>query len=137
MGPLDEGDRRAVQRELDAMYDAFVQVVATGRGKSVAEIEPLARGRVYTGKDALDLGLVDALGGFDVAIAEMHQLAPSTVGADVVTLRAPRGHVDLVDPPKQAARMLLGALLPERERLLVELASTGETALALSLFDVA
>lgn len=136
MGPLDEDDRRAIQRELDAMYNAFVNVVATGRGRPVAEIEPLARGRVYTGKDALDLGLVDALGGFDVALTEMHQLAPGTVGADVVVMRAPRGHVDLVDPPKQAARMILGAVLPERERLLVELAAGGERALALSLVEV-
>ena len=133
-GPLDEDDRRAVQRELDATYAAFVNVVAKGRKRSAEEIEPLARGRVYTGKDALDLGLVDVLGGFDVALEELRKLAPGTAEAEVVLLKTPRGPVAVPDPAKEAARALLFAVLPERERTLVELA--GERVLALGAVDL-
>jgi protease-4 len=57
----DESERLAAT--LDAIYVDFVAKVAQGRGRPVAEIENIARGRVWTGSDALDIGLVDELGG--------------------------------------------------------------------------
>ena len=62
-----------LDREVDAFYRAFVGVVARGRGRKLDEIEPLARGRVWSGKDAADRGLVDRLGGLDVAIDEVRE----------------------------------------------------------------
>lgn len=53
------------------IYDRFLTVVAEGRGRSVADIEPLARGRVWTGVDAHERGLVDVLGGIERAISEL------------------------------------------------------------------
>lgn len=50
-------------------YDAFVNKVATGRNRPVAEIEAVAKGRVWTGEDALKHGLVDRLGGILTAVA--------------------------------------------------------------------
>jgi len=61
VGKLDE--------QLRAFYDDFVAKVAQSRRKSVAEIEAVAQGRVWTGRQALDNGLVDGLGGLDRAVA--------------------------------------------------------------------
>lgn len=48
---------------IDAIYDDFVAKVAAGRGRALAEVEALARGRVWTGADAVANGLADELGG--------------------------------------------------------------------------
>jgi protease IV len=53
---------------IDAAYADFTTKAAQGRGKDVAELERSARGRVWTGADALKAGLVDELGGFSRAI---------------------------------------------------------------------
>ncbi len=68
---LTEAERDILAREADGFYDAFVDVVAAGRGKESDVIEPLARGRVWSVRDAVEHGLVDALGGFDRAVAEV------------------------------------------------------------------
>lgn len=62
----DERERLAVL--MDAIYDDFVAKVARGRGRPVAEIERIARGRVWTGSDALGVGLVDVMGGLRDAV---------------------------------------------------------------------
>ena len=62
----DERERLAVL--MDAVYDDFVAKVARGRGRPVADIEAIARGRVWTGSDARDIGLVDQLGGLHDAV---------------------------------------------------------------------
>lgn len=54
---------------IDATYQRFLDVVAQGRSIDKAKLEPLARGQIYTGREALTLGLVDALGGQDEAQA--------------------------------------------------------------------
>ena len=61
--------------EMDAIYTDFVGKVAAGRGRSVAEIEPLARGRVWSGRDAYENGLVDDLGGLRDATRIARRLA--------------------------------------------------------------
>jgi protease-4 len=66
--PLTDDERALMNRELDAFYDSFVELVADGRGRSVADIEPLARGRVWLASDAHRHGLVDDLGGMDAAL---------------------------------------------------------------------
>jgi protease-4 len=62
----DERTRFAVT--IDTIYDDFVAKVAAGRKRPVAEIEAVARGRVWTGRDALEAGLVDDLGGLRDAV---------------------------------------------------------------------
>ncbi|MCE3296954.1 MAG: sppA [Crocinitomicaceae bacterium] len=57
-----------VQTEVDEIYAEFIQRVADGRGLSTERVHQLARGRVWTGTDALKIGLVDKLGGLDDAI---------------------------------------------------------------------
>lgn len=69
--PLSPDERAHFERHLDEIYDGFVAAVATGRNKSPADIEPLAGGRVHSGRDAHSHGLIDRLGGFDVAMEEL------------------------------------------------------------------
>ena len=57
-----------IQDEVDEIYDLFKERVAEGRKMSKEKVDILARGRVWTGKDALSIGLVDKLGGIEDAI---------------------------------------------------------------------
>jgi protease IV len=137
--PLDDADRAALGRELDATYAAFVDVVASGRKMATSRVEELARGRVHSGADALEHGLVDALGGFSAAVREMRALLAPEVRdrVDVRVLRAPRRAIPPPEPPppgeagRRAASALLSALLPGRDGMLVALAARGERVLAL------
>ena len=61
--PLTPADRTKWNAMIDATYQRFLDVVAEGRHLDKARLEPLARGQIYTGREALTLGLVDELGG--------------------------------------------------------------------------
>ncbi|HEY7009977.1 MAG TPA: S49 family peptidase, partial [Jatrophihabitantaceae bacterium] len=65
---FSDDERARLAEAIDDIYDDFVAKVASGRGRPVAEIEPVARGRVWTGRDALGVGLVDELGGMRTAV---------------------------------------------------------------------
>ncbi len=66
---FDESQRRILQGYMQSVYDVFKQHVATGRkDKLTKPLDEIAGGRVYTGKQALELGLVDRIGGLDQAI---------------------------------------------------------------------
>ena len=65
---FSDDERERLAAIIDGLYDDFVAKVAQGRGRSVAEIDNIARGRVWTGRDALDIGLVDELGGMRDAV---------------------------------------------------------------------
>lgn len=73
--PWNADERAVVQASMESIYTVFVGRVAAGRGKTPADIEPIAQGRVWTGTDAKRLGLVDELGGLDAALAEARTLA--------------------------------------------------------------
>jgi protease IV len=60
---FSEDERARFAATIDAIYNDFVGKVAAGRRRPVPEIEAVARGRVWTGQDALEVGLVDELGG--------------------------------------------------------------------------
>ena len=66
--PLTEQERTIVQGYIDDFYGGFLERVAEGRNMSVAQVDSVGQGRVWTGKDALSLGLVDELGGLEDAI---------------------------------------------------------------------
>ncbi|NMG75590.1 signal peptide peptidase SppA [Aromatoleum diolicum] len=67
--PLPPEAAKALQLGIDHNYRRFLETVAAARGMPVAEVDPIARGRVWTGEAADKLGLVDQLGGLDDAIA--------------------------------------------------------------------
>jgi protease IV len=72
---ITEQDREEVQRISEDVYSQFIRDVAEGRGLQEAEVRKLAEGRIYTGRRAQELRLVDELGGFNEAIAKAWQLA--------------------------------------------------------------
>jgi protease-4 len=75
---FSEEERARYQRQIDASYRMFLSRVVEGRGLSWAEADSAGRGRVWTGQDALALGLVDTLGGFETAMS----LAKAAAGID-------------------------------------------------------
>lgn len=66
---LSEEELSMIQKGVDDIYLQFKQRVAAGRGMTVEQVNVIARGRVWTGRDALKIGLVDELGGLKDAIA--------------------------------------------------------------------
>ena len=85
--PFSPQGRARLEAFLDRVYDAFVEGVARGRELPADEVREVAQGRVWTGQQAAELGLVDQLGGFAQALA----LAKEAAGAapdEAVELRA-------------------------------------------------
>lgn len=66
--PLSPTARNLMQRKVEEFYDTFCVRVATGRNLDPEYVDEIARGRVWTGADALKIGLVDTLGGIDLAL---------------------------------------------------------------------
>lgn len=69
IAPLTPLERAAIMRGVDKVYDTFTGHVAQGRNLSVERVLEIAGGRVWTGEDALEIGLVDGCGGLKEAIA--------------------------------------------------------------------
>ncbi len=81
--PLDEAELEVLDRQVGATYDQFKDRVAQGRSMSPEQVEEVARGRVWTGQAARDVGLVDELGGLNEAIQHARASARIPVGAVV------------------------------------------------------
>lgn len=69
VAPLTAAERAAVMRGVDRVYETFTGLVAKGRNLPIEKVLEIAGGRVWTGSDALGIGLVDAWGGLHSAIA--------------------------------------------------------------------
>jgi protease-4 len=78
------------QQWLDRVYADFTSKVAEGRKLPPAKVSEIAKGRIWTGEDALRLGLVDALGGFDVALKLAKEAAKISEGDEVNVVVFPR-----------------------------------------------
>jgi len=91
--PWSERERAKVREMNVAFYETFVTKAAEGRKRTRAEIEAVAQGRVWTGREALDGGLVDALGGLDAAVAVARERAniPASQDVQLVVLPEPKG----------------------------------------------
>lgn len=88
--PFTNEQRDALREGLERVYEQFTDRVAVGRGKRIADIEQVARGRLFTGRQAQANGLADKLGGLDTALqglAERAGLKPGTY--EVVHLPPP------------------------------------------------
>jgi protease-4 len=119
--PFSDEERERVHEQIQAFYDHFVGLVADSRKLSRERVEELAQGRVWTGRQAMERGLVDELGGFDRALAIAKKAAKIDEGADVelVSYPPPRGFYDTLLHPfgRAAARQqVLSAFLSEDEQ---------------------
>jgi protease-4 len=81
--PYTPEERAKIDAQLQAFYEQFVEKVAQSRHMPPERIDAIAQGRVWTGRQAKDLRLVDALGGLDKAVALAKQQANIPAGTEV------------------------------------------------------
>ncbi len=100
-------DRRILQAVMDDVHGQFIEAVAEGRSLDISEVRPLADGRIFTGRQAKDVKLVDELGNLDDAI----RLAADMVGIE--------GEPKVVEPSKPFSlrRLIEGHLFGAMPRL--------------------
>ena len=105
--PLSEDERKLMQDLIDNVYNQFVRDIAAARSMPEETIFELADGRVYTGEQALEAGLIDSLGNF----------------TDAITIAADLGGLDTKEPqliyPKAERKFSLFNLLTNAEQSLV------------------
>jgi len=106
----DEGSKARFDAGLDRIYEDFTDKVATGRELPIEDVLQLAKGRIWTGEQALELGLVDALGGMETAMVEARDVLGLEADAPLRLRRFPR--------PKSPWEMLF-SLTGSRQALMV------------------
>lgn len=114
--PHSPSEHALVDDEVRAIYERFIESVAKGRGKASDAVRKVAEGRIWSGTAALEIGLVDELGGFETAVSVLKRLLPS---------RHRDARVKLVEPPESFLARALAALpgtsalaaLPEQSAL--------------------
>jgi protease-4 len=84
-------EREIVKRQIKEFYDEFVRKVAEGRGLSYEEVDTIGKGRVWTGRQAKGNGLVDELGGMNLALAIAREKAGIPEDTEVEILALPKG----------------------------------------------
>ena len=88
-------EKQLLQGLIDDVYSQFVESVCAGRHLSEKKVRKLADGRIYTGRQALKLGLIDKLGGMQPAIVEAARMVGITGKPNVVYPEKPR--IDFID----------------------------------------
>jgi len=127
--PFNDEEWQRVEQWLDAVYADFTAKAAAGRGLPIETLEPLARGRIWTGADAQRHGLVDGLGGLELAV-ERAVTRTGRLRDEVRVQRLPhRSPLDVLRPAEssESPASLQGALAA---------ASLSDGVLAEPLMDV-
>lgn len=91
--PYSDAEREIVRREIDHIYQGFLDVVAKARKMTVDQLRPNADGKVWTGRQALERGLVDEMGGLDAGVRKARALAGLGERAPVREVRGPRRYI--------------------------------------------
>ena len=106
--PLDPEFAKLIQSNIEYGYQQFITAVALARGLEVSMVDQVARGRVWTAKQAKDLGLVDQLGNLQQAVADAAQKAGLSEDYQLVWLEKELGFVEqlLTDSMAQAVQWL-------------------------------
>jgi len=99
-------EREIVRGQIDRIYKVFLDVVGKARKMTPDEVHPIAAGRVWTGRQALERKLVDELGGLDAAVRKARSLAGLPEEAPMREVRAPKRMI-----PPQATAGYVGYLL--------------------------
>jgi protease-4 len=96
--PFSTEERGRIEDQMQTIYDLFVSRVAEGRDQTPSAIDAVAQGRVWTGRQALERGLLDELGGLDRALAIARQRAKLDANrrVDLVVYPQKRSLYDLV-----------------------------------------
>ncbi len=126
--PFTNEGRAAFAGFVDRAYQEFLQRVATGRRLTVAQVREIARGRVWTGAQAKERGLVDHLGGFQTALARARALAGIEENAAVQLRTFPAER-----SPIEQLQELLGASSSQTQALALMSRVIGDDAAAAAL----
>jgi protease-4 len=108
--PFTDEQHAHVEAEADLFYTDFVERVAKGRKMTVEAVDAIARGRVWTGADALERGLVDELGGLRTAITRAKVLAGLEPDADVRVVGYPGSSLMDMLRPKPSSQPAAASL---------------------------
>ena len=100
--PLSPPTRKRLRADVRGTYETFVGRVAAGREIAPAAVDAVGQGRVWTGAQASEIGLVDVLGGIRAAVLEAKSAVGLDADADVVLVAYP--------PPKPLAQQIADAL---------------------------
>ena len=125
--PVTDEERVKIQRSIEHGYELFTSRCAEGRGISQDSIKVIGGGRVWMGRDALNIGLVDELGGLDEAIAKAAELANLEADSySCVTYPLPKTSMEtfmaLLDESKQDLNLritdaILGSTAADRQAI--------------------
>ena len=118
--PWDDEERALVSRYMEDVYDRFVTRVAEGRGLSKERVNEIGRGRLWSGQDAIEVGLVDELGDVGNAIDLAKNLAGLPANAAVWNVQAPQKYVLPVGTDAESFMATLAPLWKERAVLMME-----------------
>jgi protease-4 len=127
MNGMNSEEQAMMQAMIERGYDLFTSRCADGRKMSQDDIKKIAEGRVWLGKDALEIGLVDSLGNIDDAIAKAAQLA----GIESYDINY---YPEKKDPMEQMLKMLTGED-SEEERLIARLKTLAKEPRILMLME--
>jgi len=107
--PYTAEERQIVHSMIERVYGMFLDVVASARNVARAEVEPIAGGKVWTGRQALEHKLIDELGGLGAALAKARSLAGLPASALAIEVQPPKR--SLAPQALPTAAGLLGYLL--------------------------
>jgi len=127
MNGMNSEEQAMMQAMIERGYDLFTSRCAEGRKMTQDDIKKIAEGRVWLGKDALEIGLVDSLGNIDDAIAKAAQLA----GIESYDINY---YPEKKDPMEQMLKMLTGEDT-EEERLIARLKTLAKEPRILMLME--
>ena len=131
--PFNEAERAELEGQLTAFYNQFVQKAAKSRGLTPERVHEIAQGRVWTGRQAKDVGLVDELGGLDraVALAKQQAKIPADQEVELVAYPPRRTLYDVLASQLTSSDQAMGLMawfVPAARRL------TGTAAAPMALF---
>ena len=125
--PFSKEEREKIESMMQDTYDEFVEKAAASRHMAPEKLDAIAQGRVWTGRQARAIGLVDELGGLDRAIAAAKQRAkiPADSSVEVVVYPPKRSVYELLSKGFQADDSAIRAIVPNEQdrRVLAALAS--------------
>ena len=110
--PLSASEIKHMQNSVETIYSRFLNIVAEGRKMDIDAVDAIAQGRVWTGAQAAEIGLVDAIGTVEDALIHAAMLTGNTDGFD---------NIQVVEYPKPITTMdILNSLLTGEELIQIE-----------------
>ncbi|MFI3268671.1 MAG: S49 family peptidase, partial [Rikenellaceae bacterium] len=92
---MTKAEETTIQRQTDNFYETFVSRVAAGRNLSYEKVDEVAQGRVWSGTQAVEVGLVDGIGGLKHAILLAAEKAGLTQGFEYITISSEKSTMQL------------------------------------------